>query len=111
MKYLYYIVTYLVLLNIVTTYRLVKAEDYERSQKIIQFILLWTIPLLGVLVVTFFLNQEPIILSDKMKRYKIILQILLFPWLIKIKSHGKKDIGNTVAGYQADFASTGGGGD
>lgn len=109
MQYLYYIVTYLVILNIVTTYRLFKSEDYEINQKIIQFILLWTIPLLGVLVVTFFLNQEPIILSDKMKRYKIILQILLFLWLIKIKSHGNKNIGNSEAGYQADFASTGGG--
>ena len=64
-------------------------------------------PLLGVLIVTFFLNQDPIILNKKMQKYKIILKILLFPWLIKIKSNGNKDIGNSNAGYQADL----GGGD
>ncbi|SFV53684.1 hypothetical protein MNB_SM-4-387 [hydrothermal vent metagenome] len=109
MEYIYYMSTYLILLNIVTTYRLLKAEDYEVTQKTIQFILLWTIPFLGVLIVTFFLNQEPIILSEKMQKYKIILKVLLFPWLIKIKSNENKDIGNSDAGYQSDFALTSGG--
>lgn len=109
MKYLYYIVIYLVLLNVVTTYRLLKSEDYEVGQKIVQFILLWAIPLLGVLIVTFFLNQEPIVLSERMQKFKIILKILLFPWFIKIKSNEDKDIGNTNSGYQADFSSSGGG--
>lgn len=109
MEYLYYMTTYLILLNIVTTYRLLKTEDYEVTQKIIQFILLWVIPFLGVLIVTFFLNQEPITLSKKMQKYKIILKVLLFPWLIKIKSNENRDIGNSDAGYQADFASTSGG--
>ncbi|WP_294966968.1 hypothetical protein [Sulfurimonas sp.] len=109
MKYIYFIATYLVLLNIVTTYRLLKIEDYKVTQKIIQFILLWTIPLIGVLIVSLFLNQEPIVLSKKMQKYKIILKILLFPWLIKIESNGGKDIGNSVAGYQADSSSTSGG--
>ena len=84
MEYLYYIATYLVLLNIVTTYRLIKSEDYEVSQKLIQFILLWILPLLGTLVVTFFLNQEPIVLSEKMSKFRIILKILLFTWFIKV---------------------------
>ena len=109
MEYLYYVVTYLVLLNVVTTYRLLKSEDYETIQKIVQFILLWTIPLLGVTLVIFFLNQIPIVLNEKMRKYKTILKILLFPWFIKIKSNGNKDIGNSSSGYQADFSSSGGG--
>ena len=109
MKYLYYIATYLVLLNIVTTYRLLKTEDYKAVQKTVQFILLWTIPLLGVLIVTFFLNQEPIVLNKRIQKFKIILKILLFPWFIKIKANGNKDINNSTAGYQADFGSSGGG--
>jgi hypothetical protein len=103
MEYLYYMAIYLALLNIVTTYRLLKTEDYESTQKIIQFIVLWTIPLIGVALVIFFLNQIPIVLNNKMKKYKIILKILLFPWFIKIKSSGNKDIGNSNAGYQADL--------
>ena len=91
MEYLYYIVVYLVLLNIITTYRLIKSEDYEVSQKIIQCILLWILPLLGVLVVTFFLNQEPIVLSEKVSKFRIILKILLFPWFIKIVFQGKNN--------------------
>ena len=109
MEYLYYAVTYLVLLNVVTTYRLLKSEDYETIQKVVQFILLWTIPLLGVTLVIFFLNQIPIVLNKKMRKYKTILKILLFPWFIKIKSNGNKDIGNSTSGYQADFGSSGGG--
>lgn len=109
MEYLYYIATYLVLLNIVTTYRVLKTGYYESTQKIVQLIFLWTIPLIGVSTVTFFLNQAPIVLNKKMQKYKIILKILLFPWLIKIESNGNKDIGNSNAGYQADFGSSGGG--
>ena len=109
MEYLYYIATYLVLLNVVTTYRLLKTEDYESIQKIVQFIFLWTIPLIGVSIVTFFLNQVPIVLNKKMQKYKVILKVLLFPWLIKIESNWNKDIGNSDAGYQADFGSSGGG--
>ena len=109
MNYIYYIGTYLILVNIVTTYRVLRVEDYEVTQKIIQFILLWTIPFLGLFIVTYFLNQEPIILSEKMKKYKLILKILLFPWLTKIKSDDNKAIGNSDAGYQADYAPTSGG--
>ena len=58
---------------------------------------------------TFFLNQAPIVLNKKMHKINIILKILLLPWFIKVKSHGNKDIGNSDAGYQADFGSTGGG--
>ena len=111
MNYIYYIAIYLILVNIVTTYRLFKIEDYEVTQKIIQFILLWTIPLLGLFLVTYFLNQEPMILSEKMQKYKVICKILLLPWFIKIKSDESRSIGNSDAGYQADYASTSGGGD
>jgi len=48
----------------------------------------------------------PIVLSERMQKFKIILKILLFPWFIKIKSNGNKDIGNSNSGYQADFGSS-----
>jgi|GEM_PF-4740075 TRAP-type C4-dicarboxylate transport system permease small subunit len=63
MEYLYYLAIYLVFINIVTTYRLVKTENYKVTQKIIQFILLWALPIIGVFIVVFFLNQEPIVLN------------------------------------------------
>ncbi len=110
MEYLSYVVTYLVLLNIVTTYRLLKTENYEVSQKIIQFVLLWAIPFFGVFIVTFFLNQDPIVLNKKIQKFRIILKILLFPWLIKIKSSASKEIGNSYSGYEVN-GSPGSGGD
>jgi len=109
MNYLYYTAIYLVLLNVVTTYRLLKTGDYEFIQKVIQFILLWTIPLIGVATVTFFLNQVPIILNKKMQKYKTILKVILFPWLIKIESNESKNIGNSDAGYQAESGLSSGG--
>jgi hypothetical protein len=113
MEYINYVIAYLVLLNVVTTYRLLREDNYET----IQFILLWILPLLGALLVTFFLNQSPIILNEKMSKIEIILKILFFPLFIKIGSKRKRNSLNDInnQGYEAGiYESSGegsGGGD
>jgi uncharacterized protein YacL len=117
MEYINYVIAYLVLLNVVTTYRLLREDNYETIQKTIQFILLWILPLLGALLVTFFLNQSPIILNEKMSKIEIILKILFFPLFIKIGSKRKSNSLNNInnQGYEAGiYESSGegsGGGD
>jgi len=115
MEYINYAIAYLVLLNIVTTYRLLKMGDYEISQKVIQFILLWILPFFGTLLVTYFLNQSPIILNEKLSKIEIVLKILFFPLLIKIIPKGKNNslgrINNReygVVGEGSESASGGG---
>jgi len=84
LNYIYYAVMYLVLINTVTSYRLLKSHELELYQKIIQLILLWLIPIIGVLMVTFFINQHPTVLNKNLKMFKMILKILSIPLFIKI---------------------------
>ncbi len=100
---------YLFLFNSITTYRLLTSDMYEPTQKIFQSIVVWLLPFLGTAIIAHFLNDEPIILSKKVSKFILILKFLFSPFMIKIKSNLDNSIGNSSAGYSADFASTSGG--
>ncbi len=44
--------------NIYTSYRMFKSDSYESLQKVFQFIMIWCIPFIGMLIVLFFLSDE-----------------------------------------------------
>ncbi len=44
--------------NIYTTYLLLKTDQYDKTQKIIQFFILWLIPIVGVFFVSHFLDKN-----------------------------------------------------
>ncbi len=48
----------LIILNIFVSYNLLKDDYYEKKQKIIQFLIIWLIPIIGGLIVLFFMNRE-----------------------------------------------------
>ena len=114
MPYLYLVIIYIVLFNIVTTYRLIKTDMYDTTQKIFQTIIIWLLPLVGAGGISSFLNDEPIILSEKMSQYILILKFLFLPFMIKFKTKLDDDIGNYNTGGNDVYAAaelTGGGGD
>jgi hypothetical protein len=50
-------VLYVLLLNLIASYRLYRDELYEPWQKGVQFLLIWLLPLLGGMIVSVFLNR------------------------------------------------------
>jgi len=58
MVYFIILFIYLVLLNGITSYRLINNDYYSAIQKTI-----WFLPVVGILSVALFLNQEPIKLN------------------------------------------------
>ena len=113
MSYIYLVIIYIILFNIVTTYRLIKTDMYGMTQKIFQAIIIWLFPLLGAAGISSFLNDEPIVLSEKTSKYILVLKFLFLPFMIKFKTKLDDDIGNYNTGVN-DFYTTeaiGGGGD
>lgn len=56
-----YLIIFIILLllgNIYVSYQLHKSDLYEKEQKVYQFFTIWLIPLLGMCIVLFFLNNE-----------------------------------------------------
>lgn len=51
-------VALILLSNIYTTYLLYKTDQYEKIQKIIQFFIIWLIPILGIVFVSHFLDKN-----------------------------------------------------
>ena len=113
MVYIYLVIIYIILFNIVTTYRLIKTDMYDTTQKIFQTVIIWLLPLIGVGGIASFLNDEPIVLSEKMSKYILIFKFLFLPFMIKFKTKLDNDIGNYNTGGSDINAveSIGGGGD
>ena len=115
MKYILIILLYLLIINIITTIRLIKSDEYEISQRVIQTLLIWLLPLIGIFMVSHFLNDNPIVVKDNWIKY-FIIKILLIPFLIKViklpKGH-YNDISssNYMTTADASFSSFGSGGD
>lgn len=117
MEYLAIILLYLFVINIVTTIRLLKSNEHEVFQKAIQVLLIWLLPIVGILLVSHFLNDNPIIIKDNLTIY-FIIKILLFPFLIKVIKVPKEhynDISSSnnipiddVSGYSGGSFSSGG---
>jgi len=112
---------YIVLLNCITTYRLVNSDCYDTVQKSIQFLIIWMIPLIGVLIIASFLNQIPLELNSFWKKYSKTAKYLSMPFFIAIKKNKSTvrndEDGNAIGGcycgshYEVDSAGGFGGGD
>ncbi|WP_345971127.1 hypothetical protein WCX72_04700 [Sulfurimonas sp. HSL1-6] len=97
------LIAYLLLFNTVSTFRLAKTEMYDSSQKVFQSLVIWLLPLIGAAIISHFLNDEPLVLSEKASKYVLLIKLLLLPLMIKVKSNLDDEIGNSNEGYQADF--------
>ncbi len=51
---------YILILNVVTTYRLIKDEIYNTWQKVLQICIVWLLPFIGAISVSYFLNIFPV---------------------------------------------------
>ncbi len=48
----------LITFNLLTSYKIITAVFYNRFQKIVQLLIMWLIPLIGFLIVAYFLKDE-----------------------------------------------------
>jgi len=71
MIYLSIFFIYIVLLNIITSYRLFRDDYYTTWQKSIQYLLVWSFPIVGSSIVIYFLHEE----IDASKKY---------PWIVRV---------------------------
>ena len=53
-----YFISFFVICNVYITYKIITAVFYNRFQKSMQLLILWVIPLLGLLIVSYFLKDE-----------------------------------------------------
>jgi len=78
---------YLLVLNVIATYRISKSELTEKPQKVAQTVLIWVLPLVGAVIVSMLLNQdEPI----ELKKKSMAKTILLFLFIVKVKTDKKQ---------------------
>jgi hypothetical protein len=78
-----------------------RTDMYEPVQKVLQSLVIWLLPLLGAVSIAHFLNDRPVVLSEKASKYVLILKFLFMPFVIKIKSNLDDSIGNSTEGYEA----------
>ena len=102
MTYILILIVYILIVNLITSYRLISDDFYNKIQKIIQLIIIWILPLLGVTIIAWFLNQNNVELIGLWKKYPKISAILGKLVFIKIT---KKDY---VSGYSSDVDHIGG---
>lgn len=98
------LLAYLLLFNTVTTFRLVRSDMYNPTQKVFQSLAVWLLPLLGSVIISHFLNDEPVVLSDKASKYVLMINYLLLPLMVKVKSNLDDNIGNSTEGYSVNDA-------
>lgn len=58
MNIIYIIFALLFFGNLFTSYKLIRSDMYNKTQKIFQLLIIWLIPLFGMLFVLFFLKDE-----------------------------------------------------
>ena len=65
------VIVYIVLLNLITSYRLFRDDYYTTWQKSTQYLLVWSLPIVGSFIVIYFLHEE----IDVSKKY---------PWIVRV---------------------------
>ena len=77
---------YIVLLNLVTSYRLFRDEYYNTLQKSMQYLFIWCLPIAGSFAVAFFLNQD----MQKKRKYPWIVRVVAGLFMVKLvkDTHG-----------------------
>ena len=92
------------MLNAVTTFRLIQSDMYAPTQKVLQSLVVLFFPLFGAVIISDFLNDEPVVLSEKVSNYVLIIQYILMPLMIKVKSNLDDSIENATEGYTVNDA-------
>ncbi len=108
---------YVVLLNMVTSYRLLRDEVYSLLQKTVQMLFVWFVPLIGAVTVSYFLNQIPKPAKQWWQRNWLtagVLSLLLHIRYARTKPDGYPNSMNTygpdVSGEQYHCEGVGGDG-
>jgi len=86
MQYLTIFIIYLVVLNLFTSYRLLKDDYYDSIQKSIQMLLIWLVPLLGAMVVAHFNTKEKVKLKGIWKKLSWLSRVGAAFFFIKLYS-------------------------
>jgi len=67
---LYTSIIFISLINAYVSYKVLRSELYDKSQKVFQLLIIWFIPLFGMALVLFFLRDELASTSRKDKLYE-----------------------------------------
>jgi hypothetical protein len=87
---MYILIIYIVIVNLVTSYRLVIDEYYDNVQKTIQLLIIWLLPLLGAAIIAWFLNENKSELVGMCKKYPKLSTFFGKAFFIRVqKVHGK----------------------
>jgi len=73
-------IAYIVLLNLITSYRLFRDDYYNTLQKSTQYLLVWSLPIVGSFIVIHFLHEE----IDVSKKYPWIVRIVAGLFMLKL---------------------------
>ena len=73
-------IVYMVLFDVITSYRLYADEYYNQIQKTLQYLLIWVLPLVGSFTVAFFLRQD----IAPNKKYPWIVRVVAGLFMIKL---------------------------
>lgn len=103
---------YFILLNVITSYRLIKSNGYEKKQKFYQILIIWLIPILGVILVSSLLNDEKVKISkDLPKIPSRVLELLFLIFLVNYNTYSVDEDGNiSLDETSSSFGSSDGGG-
>jgi hypothetical protein len=101
---------YLLIMNIVTTKRLLLSNMYEGMQKFFQVMIIWLIPFIGAILIANFLNDEPIKIPKSMPRIKArVLELIYLAFVIQYNiSSGENESFDSAS--IGDFGGDSGGG-
>ncbi|CAA6822052.1 MAG: Unknown protein [uncultured Sulfurovum sp.] len=103
MNYIYIFITYVLLVSLVTTYRLMHDDFYNIKQKIIQLFIIWLLPLVGSAIVAWFLNENSSEPEGIWKKYPKISNLLGKIFFIEVKkNHFKKNVYSTHDSAQSE---------
>ena len=91
-------IVYIALLNLITSYRLFRDDYYNTLQKSTQYLLVWSLPIVGSFIVIHFLHEE----IDVSKKYPWIVRIVAWIFILKLT----KDVNGT--GYPSSMNDNGG---
>lgn len=114
MEYLVFgIAGLIVYLDIVASYQLYRSNNYDRSQKIAQYIIIWLFPLLGAFLVLYFVAETPAAYGAGKKPPSRLTQLLALSFFVSyIANHqDQSSEGNGHGGIDIGNTSDGGGGD
>ncbi len=91
---------YVFVLNVVTSYRLMKDEVYESWQKILQMCMIWCLPLIGAMFVSYFLNAFPVRADKWWQKHWLSVGVLSAFFYIRYQKKG-------IDGYPSDMNAYG----